>query len=393
MNGLSASTNYVFRIAATNSKGTTWSDAYSVLTNSQAQPPAISAEAATSVAGTTATTNGDLLSYDGSDLPSVRLYYGDDIDFQLGWRVAHLTGDPDSGISSSHTYTAAVNVGSASSITINGVSFSASGNNASTNSGTGWTITQGWGAHGSDAWVGGNTNYQSTVGGNIGTMLDKGFRHSSSGGYQKIKMTGLTDGKVYTFTTYSHSWAGSRTMKVSCSDLPGATFSFNQDKYQDSPYDGYLLECTYVADGTEAEFTFQDVSANFHLYAFSNRVASSSTGVDVTGFSGTGALSKSLSSLSAGSRYEYAFVATNNGGAAQSNTNSFVTLGLPQVLTPGATDVTKTSVTLNADLNSTGGTTYTTGEPFPELQCPACSCGWMGTTPTGTAHPTPLTTT
>ena len=57
----------------------------------------------------------------------------------------------------------------------------------------------------------------------------------------------------------------------------GATFSFNQDKYQDSPYDGYLLECTYVADGTEAEFTFQDVSANFHLYAFSNRVASSST--------------------------------------------------------------------------------------------------------------------
>ena len=183
-------------------------------------------------------------------------------------------------------------------------------------------------------------------------MLDKGFRFGSSGGYQKIKMTGLTDGKVYTFTTYSQSWAGSRTMKVSCSDFPGATFSFNQDKYQDSPYDGYLLECTYVADGTEAEFTFEDVSANFHLYAFSNRVASSSTGVDVTGFSGTGALSKSLSSLSAGSRYEYAFVATNNGGAAQSNTNSFVTLGLPQVLTPGATDVTKTSVTLNADLNS-----------------------------------------
>ena len=178
------------------------------------------------------------------------------------------------GISSSHTYTSKVNVGSASSITINGVSFSAGGNSASTNSGTGWAITQGWGNHGTDAWVGGNTSYQSTVGGNIGTMLDKGFRHASSGGYQKIKMTGLTDGKVYTFTTYSQSWAGSRTMIVSCSDLPGASFAFNQDKYQDSPYDGYLLECTYVADGTEAEFTFQDVSANFHLYAFSNRVAS-----------------------------------------------------------------------------------------------------------------------
>ena len=200
-------------------------------------------------------------------------------------------------------------------------------------------------------------------------------------------MTGLTDGKVYTFTTYSHSWAGSRTMKVSCSDFPGATFSFNQDKYQDSPYDGYLLECTYVADGTEAEFTFQDVSANFHLYAFSNRVASSSTGVDVTGFSGTGALSKSLSSLSAGSRYEYAFVATNNGGAAQSNTNSFVTLGLPQVLTPGATDVTKTSVTLNADLNSTGGATYTTGEPFSGTSVPGLLMWMDGDDPDGDGTP------
>jgi len=253
---------------------------------------------------------------------------------------------------------------SASSITINGVSFASGGNSHTTNTGTNWAITQGWGNHGTDAWVGSNTNYQSTVGGNVGTMLDKGFRHGSSGGYQKIKMTGLTDGQVYTFTTYSHSWAGTRTMIVSSSDLPGASFTFNQDKYQDSPYDGYLLECTYVADGTEAEFTFQDVSANFHLYAFSNRVATATTGTDVSGAGAVGTFSKSLSSLTAGSRYEYAFVATNNGGATQSNTNSFVTLGLPQVLTPGATDVTKTSVTLNADLNSTGGATYTTGEPF-----------------------------
>jgi hypothetical protein len=387
MNGLSASTNYVFRIAATNSKGTTWSDAYSVLTNSQAQPPAISADAATSVAGTTATTNGTILSYDGSDQPGVRLFYGGDIDFQLGWREAHLTGDADSGISSSHTYTTAVNMASASSITINGVSFASGGNSHTTNTGTNWAITQGWGNHGTDAWVGSNTAYQSTVGGNVGTMLDKGFRHGSSGGYQKIKMTGLTDGQVYTFTTYSHSWAGTRTMIVSSSDLPGASFTFNQDKYQDSPYDGYLLECTYVADGTEAEFTFQDVSANFHLYAFSNRVATATTGTDVSGAGAVGTFSKSLSSLTAGSRYEYAFVATNNGGATQSNTNSFVTLGLPQVLTPGATDVTKTSVTLNIDLNSTGGATYTTGEPFSGTSVPGLLMWMDGDDPDGDGAP------
>ena len=234
---------------------------------------------------------------------------------------------------------------------------------------------------------GGQPTYNSTVLGNIGTVLDKGFRHGSSGGYQKIKMTGLTDGQVYTFTTYSQSWAGSRTMIVSCSDLPGATFSFNQDKYQDSPYDGYLLECTYVADGTEAEFTFQDVSANLHFYAFSNRVASSSTGVDVSGAGAVGTFSKSLSSLTAGSRYEYAFVATNNGGATQSGTNSFVTLGLPQLLIPGATDVTKTSVSLNADLNSTGGASYVTGEPFSGSSVPGLLMWMDGDDPDGDGTP------
>ena len=390
MNGLSASTNYVFRIAATNSKGTTWSDAYSVLTNSQAQPPAISADAASSVAGTTATTNGTILSYDGADQPGVRLYYGDDIDFQLGWREAHLTGDADSGITSDDSYTHAINIGSATNVTVNGVTFTGEGNGASTNSGTNWNITTGFTGHLNDSWMAGQPSYNSTVLGNIGTVLDKGFRFGSTGGYQKIKLTGLTDGQVYTFTTYNQSWAGSRTMKVSCSDLPGATFSFNQDKYQDSAYDGLLVECTYVADGTEAEFTVEDVSASMHLYAFSNRVASSSTGVDVSGAGAVGTFSKSLTGLSAGSRYEYAFVATNNGGATQSNTNSFVTLGLPQVLTPGATDVTKTSVTLNADLNSTGGVSYTTGGPFSSSTVPGLLMWLDGNDPDadGTANTT-----
>ena len=134
----------------------------------------------------------------------------------------------------------------------------------------------------------------------------------------------------------------------------------------------------------------QDVSASMHLYAFSNRVASSSTGVDVSGAGAVGTFSKSLTGLSAGSRYEYAFVATNNGGATQSNTNSFVTLGLPQVLTPGATDVTKTSVTLNADLNSTGGVSYTTGGPFSSSTVPGLLMWLDGNDPDadGTANTT-----
>ena len=138
-------------------------------------------------------------------------------------------------------------MGSASTATINGVAFAAGGDNASTNSGTNWAITQGFGSHGSDAWVGGNGSYQSTVQGNIGTMLDKGFRFggdSADGLKSKIKLTGLTDGQAYVFALYSHAWAnGIRNFDVFCSDMAGST-RMNQDQYHTATYDGLLLECT-----------------------------------------------------------------------------------------------------------------------------------------------------
>ena len=348
MNGRPASTNYVFRVIASNSAGTVWSDAYSVLTNSQAQPPAISASAASSVAGTTATANGNLLSYDGSDQPEVRMFYGDDIDFQVGWKQSHLTGDLDSGISSDYTYTAAVNFHGTNQ-TVNGVTFTGT----TATSGTGWAITAGL-----TSSVGASS---STVQGTIGAMLDQGFKYA--GDPQKIKMTGLTDGQAYVFAFYNQAWGGIRNIDVSCSDLAGS-IRINQDQYDGQTFDGLLVECTYIADGTEAEFTFDGVtSSTLHLYAFSNRVATSASNTNL-GNKSVGAFTSNLSSLTAGTRYEYAFVATNNGGSTQSGTSNFVTLGLPQVLTPGATDVTKTSATINADLNSTGGVTYTTGAPF-----------------------------
>ena len=344
-----------------------------MLTNSQAQPPAISASAATSVAGTTATANGNLLSYDGSDQPEVRMFYGSDIDFQVGWKQSHLTGDLDSGISSDYTYSHAINMGSGTNVTVNNVQFTAEGNGGSTNSGTNWSITQGFSNHGGDSWMTSlGSGYVSTVQGNMGTLLSKGFRFGgdAADGYKaKINLTGLTDGQAYVFALYSQAWSGAiRNFDIFCSDMAGST-RMNQDQYHSTSYDGLLLECTYIADGTEVEFTVDPTSdSTFHFYAFSNRVATSASNTSL-GTKAVGTFSSNLSSLTAGTRYEYAFVATNNGGSTQSGTSSFVTLGLPQVLTPGATDVTKTSVTLNADLNSTGGVTYTTGAPFSSSTC------------------------
>ena len=360
MDGLAASTNYFFRIKATNSSGTVWSDAYSLLTHSQAQPPQVSVTTDASVVGTTATVNGNLLSYDGADQPEVRMFYGSDIDFQVGWKQSHLTGDLDSGISSDYSYTAAVNFNGTSQ-TVNGVTFTGT----TATSGTGWAITNGLTSN-----LGAG---DSSVQGTIGTILDQGFKYG--GGPQKIKMTGLTDGQAYVFSLYSQAWGTIRNIDVSCSDLAGTT-RINQDHYASETFDGLLVECTYIADGTEAEFTFDPVTSSlFHLYAFSNRVATSASNNSL-GTKSIGVFSSNLTSLIAGARYEYAFVATNNGGSSQSGTSNFVTLGLPQVLTPGATDVTKTSVTINADLNSTGGVSYQSGEPFSGSTAPGMLM-WM----------------
>ena len=70
MTGLSASTSYVYRIRASNSAGSTWSNAITFTTGSQLQPPAISSADASNVAGTSATTKGNLLSFDGPRSPS-----------------------------------------------------------------------------------------------------------------------------------------------------------------------------------------------------------------------------------------------------------------------------------------------------------------------------------
>ena len=238
-----------------------------------------------------------------------------------------------------------------------------------------WEVTSGFN-------VGYVTTQNSSVTGKIGDILDDSFFFD--GDPQKLKVKGLTHGKKYVFALYSQAWgAEDRTCVLSCSDLSGS-LTINQNHYNSSSQDGLLVECTYIANGTEAEFTFdpKDKFQHWHLYAFSNREASifdSSTAS--LGTKDVGTFTHNLTGLTAGERYHYLFKATTTSGGnsyvGYSNTSEFVTLGTPEVLTPGATDVTQTSVTLNADLNSTGGVTYQTGSPFPEVRYRACSFGWM----------------
>jgi uncharacterized Zn-binding protein involved in type VI secretion len=75
MNGLSGNTSYVFRIRSTNSAGSSWSDAYSFKTGNKLDPPSVSTQDASSVAGSSVTVNGTVISFDGNTQPTTTLYY------------------------------------------------------------------------------------------------------------------------------------------------------------------------------------------------------------------------------------------------------------------------------------------------------------------------------
>ena len=78
LTGLTTNTSYFFRMKATNAGGTSWSDAYAFRTGTVALPPAIITAPVTNVATTSVSANGNLLSYDGNDQPTVTLYYDAD---------------------------------------------------------------------------------------------------------------------------------------------------------------------------------------------------------------------------------------------------------------------------------------------------------------------------
>ena len=176
----------------------------------------------------------------------------------FGWTSTHLTGDEDSGVSSDYNYTCSVNV-NGSNKTVNGVTFIGS----SATSGSGWEITGGF----SSTYNGEN----STVGGQMGSLLSDGFRFD--GNPQKVKLTGLTVGRIYVFSLYNQAWGGgtSRISKVS-STFFEEVVSINQDKFGGQSQDGHLVRCKYTANASEVEFSFtRDGSGgSWHLYAFSN---------------------------------------------------------------------------------------------------------------------------
>ena len=171
------------------------------------------------------------------------------------WKVSHLTGDEDSGVSSTYNYTCAVNVYGSSDKLVNGVTFKA---NTGT-SGPGWQIISGFHK--------GHDGQNSTVNGGIGQVLDNKMRYD--GNPQKILLTGLTPGKPYVFAFYNQAWENKTwSVRLSCSALL-QEITVNPNQYYGAAQDGQLVECRYVADTSEV---IMEASGLF-LFGFSNREA------------------------------------------------------------------------------------------------------------------------
>jgi len=168
------------------------------------------------------------------------------------------TFDTAVGLDVNKTYLNAVNTGSASPVTVNGVTFT--GNGAVSPSGSSYAI--------SGYNTANNPGGTNSVGGSLGTLVaDFLYGNNAS----TVTLSGLTAGKTYVYTTYNRAWeAGTaRTQNVSTSD--GGYYQSNLNGTATAQGQFTIERHTFYATATSQVFSFTDISpgAANHLAAIS----------------------------------------------------------------------------------------------------------------------------
>jgi hypothetical protein len=167
-----------------------------------------------------------------------------------------FTGDADSGISSSKTYTHAVDFLGSGATTINGVLFddvNATGPN--------YALT-------APNSFNNNTGNNALTGGARELVDD--FRY---GGTETLLLSGLTPGQTYTTTFYDVGWGNVGGRVVDISDSQGGFYNGFDANYTGNG-NGHLLQYTYTAASGSITFTIVPLVAgdSFHQYAFTNEL-------------------------------------------------------------------------------------------------------------------------
>jgi hypothetical protein len=201
------------------------------------------------------------------------------------WDQAVWTGDADSKISSTKTYTHKIGLHHTGAYTaINGVMFDSPGPNIK--SGATWSLTGADFAFTNNGSGAGANNLPNPSGSR--QLCTEFFYGASDNGTSKITLSGLTAGQAYIarFYTTGFGGPGDRLTRITPSDSGTA---FLADENATNSGNGLIVSYRYQAPaGGSITFSFLPVTAanTWHHYAFSNELtASAPSEIEVTGVS------------------------------------------------------------------------------------------------------------
>lgn len=190
------------------------------------------------------------------------------------WSAARWTGDADSGVAVSKTYTHAVVLNRASAVSLNGVTFTAPG--AGVGQGANWSLT---GATTSFTNNGNGAGSNNLPAGSGSRALCQEFFYgeSSPATGSTLTLSGLTPGQTYTAAFYVTGFgdAEGRRMKIT-PDSSGIPVII--DENAPGTGNGMIARYQYQAPA-DGDISFQFVAltagATWHHYAFSNELSDS----------------------------------------------------------------------------------------------------------------------
>jgi hypothetical protein len=206
------------------------------------------------------------------------------------WNQAVWTGNADSGIASTRTYTHKIGLNrSGSFTTINGVTFTAPGSGIT--GGANWSLTGATSAFTNNGNGNGANNLTSPSGSR--ELCTEFFYGANDNGKSRLTLTGLTAGQAYTVRFYTTGFGapGDRLMTIIPSDT-GRGYLCDENATDSG--NGQILSYRYMAPaGGSITFDFVPTVAGntWHHYAFSNETAAAAsqefeiTGVTATAFS------------------------------------------------------------------------------------------------------------
>ena len=366
--GLTAGTEYFYKAYAKNSVGTTYGEEQSFTTLAK---PTLSTTAASDIASTTTTLNGNITSDGGAEITARGFVYAtSNTDLTIGTTDVTnvIVSGTDLGVfneritglteSTKYYYrvyaTNSVNTtyGEVQSFTTLAVAPTVNTTAASDITATTATLNGNITSDGGAAITARGFVYAiSNAGLTIGTTGVTNVIVSGTTGVFTENITGLTAGTKYYYRAYATNSFGTTYGEVQ-------SFTTSAKPTVSTAAASDITSSTATLNGHITSDGGATITARGFVYAISNAdLTIGATGVTNVIVSGTtGTFNSAITSLTAGTMYYYTAYAINSVDTTYGEVQSFTTLAVaPTASTTAATGITATTATLNGDITSDGG--------------------------------------